>query len=513
MKRTSYRGLLAIIGGCFCLAEAAAQAPLSAADRVAASPLVARSALFGNPDKTQGRLSHDGKYFSFIAPRDGVLNVFLAPANDIGAAKPITQDKKRGIRQHFWAYTNRHIVYVQDEGGDENWHLYVVEVESGAVADLTPFKAIAARVVGLSWRRPNIVAVGINNRQAEWHDLYEIDLLSGARKLIERNEQEFGSYVLDLDLKPRLALRTLPDGQEILRRSGASWASLLKYGTEDSQTTFPLAIESNGRNALMLSSIGRDKSALTRIDLANGKSSVLAASDSADIDAVWLDPRTQAPQAYSVNYLKPEITPLTAAARRDLQVLAKQLGDSVLVVSRTLDDARWIVVSDEAQSPATSYLYERASGTVTKLFSQRPILADAPLVPMQSVEIVARDGLRLVSYLSLPPGTDANGDGRPDSPVPMVLNVHGGPWSRDTYGFYAEHQWLANRGYAVLSVNFRGSTGFGKGFINAGNREWAAKMHDDLLDAVAWAVAEKVTTTAQVGILGAPMGVTPLSLA
>ena len=155
------------------------------------------------------------------------------------------------------------------------------------------------------------------------------------------------------------------------------------------------------------------------------------------------------------------------------------------------------MAADDALAPASAYLYDRKAGTVTKLFDQRPALAKAPLVPMQSLELKARDGLTLVSYLSLPPGSDANGDGVPESPVPMVLNVHGGPWARDTYGFDNEHQWLANRGYAVLAVNYRGSTGFGKAFVNAGNKEWAGKMHDDLLDAVDWAVTKKITTARQ----------------
>ena len=164
------------------------------------------------------------------------------------------------------------------------------------------------------------------------------------------------------------------------------------------------------------------------------------------------------------------------------------------------------MATDDALAPASSYLYDRKAGKVTKLFDQRPALAKAPLVPMQSLEIKARDGLTLVSYLSLPPGSDANGDGVPESPVPMVLNVHGGPWGRDTYGFDNEHQWLANRGYAVLSVNYRGSTGFGKSFVNASNKEWAGKMHDDLLDAVDWAVKQKITTKDKVAIYGGSYG-------
>ena len=207
-----------------------------------------------------------------------------------------------------------------------------------------------------------------------------------------------------------------------------------------------------------------------------------------------------------MNYLKPEITVLNPAVKKDVDLLTKELGDGFSVTNRTLDDTFWTVAADDALAPASSYLYDRKAGKVTKLFDQRPALAKAPLVPMQSLEIKARDGLTLVSYLSLPPGSDANGDGVPDSPVPLVLNVHGGPWGRDTYGFDNEHQWLANRGYAVLAVNFRGSTGFGKSFVNAGNKEWAGKMHDDLLDAIDWAVKQKITTKDKVAIYGGSYG-------
>jgi len=485
---------------------AAAQAPASAAAAVAKVPLIARSALFGNPEKTQGRLSPDGKYISFIAPRDGVLNVWIAERGKLDAARPITNDQKRGIRQHFWAYDNKHVLFLQDEGGDENWRLYAVNLDDGTQQDLTPYKGVQAQVAGLSWKKPGVIAVGLNDRVPEWHDLWEVDLSTGKRTLIEQNSQEFGEYQLDLDLKPRLALKTLPEGGEILRRSGDAWVSLLKYGQEDSLTTAMLGIEGNGNTALLQSSVGRDKSALVRVEIATGKTTTLGASERADLEDVWTDPKTREPQAFLVNYLKPEITVLNPSVKKDVELLTKELGEGYFVTNRTLDDSLWLVVTDDALAAAVAYLYDRKAGKVTKLFEQRPALAKAPLVPMQSIEIKARDGLTLVSYLSLPPGSDADGDGRPEKPVPMVLNVHGGPWARDTYGFDNEHQWLSNRGYATLSVNYRGSTGFGKNFVNAANKEWAGKMHDDLLDAVQWAIREKITTPDKVAIYGGSYG-------
>lgn len=465
--------------------------------------LIARAALFGNPLRTQARLSPDGRYISFLAPTDGVLNVWLAPFSNLAAARPITHDKTRGIREHYWTLTGSHVLYLQDEGGDENWRVLSVDVASGRQIDLTPLAGVQAQIVGLSALRPNVALIGLNDRRPEWHDLFEIDVVSGERRLIEQNDQGFAGYLEDLELCPRLAVKTLPDGGgELFRRAGERWVSFLTYAQADSLTTRPLIVASADA-ALMLSALGRDKAALVRVDLASGKESVIGESERADIADVWLHPRTRELQAYAVDYLTSEMIAVTDAAARDIEILRGALGLQFTVTSRTLDDDTWVVVVNDPSCAPSSYLYERASGRVTKLFDQRPELANAPLQPMQALEIRARDGLTLVSYLTLPAGTAGT---RPDKPLPMVLDVHGGPWARDSYGFNAEHQWLANRGYAVLTVNYRGSMGFGKNFVNAGDGEWGAKMHDDLLDAVAWAVSERIAQADKVAIYGGSYG-------
>jgi dipeptidyl aminopeptidase/acylaminoacyl peptidase len=465
--------------------------------------LIARTALFGNPVRTQARLSPDGRHISFLAPKDGVLNVWLAPYSDLTAAKPITDDKTRGIREHYWAPTGRHVLYVQDEGGDENWRVLSVAVESGIEIDLTPLPGVQAQIVGLSAERPNVALIGLNDRLPEWHDLYEIDVESGARKLIEQNDLEFAGYLEDLQLAPRLALKTLADGGgELFRRTDAGWESFLRYAQADSLTTRALIVEAGG-SALLLSALCRDKAALMRVELATGKQTLLGESARADIADVWLHPKTRELQAYSVEYLTSETTPVTRDAARDIEILRGALGPQFAVTSRTLDDNLWIIVVDDPARAPANHLYDRKAGHVSKLFDQRPQLAHAPLQAMQALEIRSRDGLTLVSYLTLPPGTAGS---RPAQPLPMVLDVHGGPWARDNYGFNAEHQWLANRGYAVLTVNYRGSMGFGKSFVNAGDGEWAAKMHDDLLDAVAWAVSEKIADARKIAIYGGSYG-------
>jgi dipeptidyl aminopeptidase/acylaminoacyl peptidase len=507
---------------------------LAVAAGKSATHLIPRTALFGNPVRAQARLSPDGRYLSFLAPKNGVLNVWLAPFGKLDSAKPITDDKKRGIRQHHWADDGKHILFLQDEGGDENWRVYSVDVESHQQVDLTPLKNVRAEIVGMSHERPDVALIALNDRVPEYHDLYEINIATGERKLVERNDQQFAGYLEDLQLHPRLAVKTLADGGgEIHRKTSKGWETFFKYGRDDSLTTRPVIVEEGGKTALMLSSVARDKAALLRVDLDNGKQTVIGESNKADVSEVWLNPRSRKPEAFGVEYMTTEIEPLVPEARQDIERLTAALGPQFEVVSRTLDDTKWVVAVDDPVKVVSSYLYDRGSGKVTKLFDQRPELVGAPLRPMKPVEIKARDGLTLVGYLTLPDGAGAGARGgaggggghggaggaaastsaasagapdRPAGPVPLVLDVHGGPWARDSYGFNGEHQWLANRGYAVLSVNYRGSTGFGKKFINAGDHEWARNMHNDLLDTVDWAIREKITQPDKVAIYGGSYG-------
>src|SRR5882757_1771045 len=383
-----------------------------------AVPLIPRTALFGNPVRAQARLSPDGRYISFLAPKNGVLNVWLAPLGKLDSAKPITDDKKRGIRQHHWADDGRHILFLQDEGGDENWRVYSVDVESRKQVDLTPLDKVRAEIVGLSHERPDVALIALNDRTPEYHDLYEINIASGERKLVERNDQEFAGYLEDLQLRPRVAVKTLPDGGgEIYRNTGKGWQSLLKYGRDDSLTTRPVIVEEGGNSALMLSSIGRDKAALLRVDLSSGRQTVVGESDKADVSEVWLEPRTRKPQALAVEYLTTEIAPLVPAVGHDIERLKTALGPQFQVVSRTLDDTKWVVAVDDPIRVVSSYLYERSSGKVTKLFDQRPELMGEPLRPMQPLELRSRDGLPLVAYLTLPQGpasAHATGPGATD---------------------------------------------------------------------------------------------------
>jgi dipeptidyl aminopeptidase/acylaminoacyl peptidase len=482
--------------------------------RAAEAPLIPRAALFGNPERTQARISPGGDMISFLAPRDGYLNVFVMPASgdmaqNLASARAVTNDRRRGIRRHFWAENGAHILYLQDEGGDENWRLHSVDVATGVDRDLTPLPGVQAQVIATSRAEPDFVLVGLNDRDPRWHDIYRINVKTGQRALVQRNTERFSAFLADRNNIIRLALRNMPNGAievHAFQLQGGSWKKLLDIPFEDSLTTWPVGFSADGASFLMIDSMGRDKAALVRVDAVTGEKKVLGESQRADVSDVWIDPVTFEPEAYASNYLKNEWVGLDDAARADIAFLDRRLEGEPSVVGRAVDDSKWVVVEDGPTTPLRVHLYDRPRQALTPLFNQRPALANAPLQPMIPVEIASSDGQTLVSYLTLPPGSDANGDGAPEQPVPLVVNVHGGPWSRDWYGFDPEHQWLANRGYAVLSVNFRGSTGFGKAFVNLGNREWGAAMQRDLADAAQWAVQRGITAADRVAIYGASYG-------
>ena len=486
----------------------AAQAAPSAADRIAGTELIARDALFGNPERANVQISPDGKYLSWVAAVDGVLNVWVAPADNPSQARAVTQDKARGIRSYFWSYQPDTLLYLRDSGGDEDFHLYAVDLKTGQAKDLTPFPKTTAQVAGVSPKHPGTILVGMNDRDAQWHDIYKVDLASGKRTLLEKNDAQIAGYIADADYTLKYAQRSRPDGgADVLRRgANGAWEKFDDIPFEDVLTTSPGGLTLDGKTLYFTDSRGRNTAALFAIDVASGTRTLVLEDARADVGGTLADPATGKVQAVSVDYLRDEWKVVDPAIRADLEKLEAIGPGDVSVNTRTLDDKTWIVAYSAAEAPLVYYRYDRGAGTLTKLFSARPKLEGKPLVPQWPVEIASRDNKTLVSYLTLPRSADANNDGKADAPVPLVLLVHGGPWARDSYGYGGYNQWLANRGYAVLSVNFRGSTGFGKDFTNAGNGEWAGKMHDDLIDAVQWAVKQGVTTQDQVAIMGGSYG-------
>ncbi|MCW4461940.1 S9 family peptidase [Sphingomonas sp. BT-65] len=501
MKRLA----IALLSGTVLLSAGAA---VATPPQASADTLIPRDKIFGNPSRAGGQISPDGKHVSWLAPVNGVMNVWVAPIADLGAAKAVTKETKRGLQSYFWAPDGAHIIYLQDSGGNENFRVHSVAIATGADVALTEAKEkVRAQIQGVSKLRPDVVLIGLNDRNPQFFDLYEVDYKTGAKKLVMQNPG-YGGFVTDNQLKPRFAFQQVPGGGSKYFRLGADgkWAEVLTVANEDFFTTNPIGFNKDGTTLYWVDSRGRDKAALVKMDAASLKTEVIAASDKADIQGLLTDPDSYEPIAYSVNYLKNEWTPLNAAAKADLDFLEAKLPGEVAITSATDDASKLIVAASAAEKPATTYIYDRKAKTLTKLYETRPDLAAYKLRPMWPVEIPTGDGKTLVSYLTLPADADANNDGKPDKPVPLVLNVHGGPWARDGYGYNSAHQWFANRGYAVLSVNFRGSTGFGKGFVNAAIGEWSGKMHQDLIDAVDWAIKGGVTTRDKVAIFGGSYG-------
>jgi dipeptidyl aminopeptidase/acylaminoacyl peptidase len=470
-----------------------------------AATLIPRKKLFGNPTRAQAQISPDGQWLSWLAPKDGVLNIWIAPASDLQAPRVVTDDRKRGIRFHGWSLDSAHVLYLQDEGGTEEWHIYAVEIPGGKARDLTPLPGVSAYVHDLSLDEPGVAAVAINDRDKAWHDIYRVDIGTGEREIILQNRDQFASVVLDRQLRPRLATKTraAEGGSEVFRIEGGQQELIGVIEHEDDMTTRFRGFTRDAKTLYLLTSVGRDRAALVARNWQTGSEQVLAEHSRADISGIITNPRTGVAEAAAAEHLKQDWIPLNEAMAGDLKLLHGLLPGDVDIADRTLDDSRWIVLASAAEEPGTYYLYERGKGTVSELFTTRPELQKHRLAPMHDEIIRARDGLELVSYLTLPAGSTGR---KPKAPLPMVLLVHGGPWARDRYGYRAQHQWLADRGYAVLSVNFRGSTGFGKAFLNAGDLQWGRKMHDDLLDAVKWAVAQRIADPARVAIMGGSYG-------
>jgi len=490
--------------------EQASQAPAPAEDTEVADvqppPLIERSVLFGNPQRYQGRLSPDGTMMSFRAPVDGVMNIWVGERGDFDSVKPITNDTARGIPAHFWALDNEHVLYIRDRGGDENWHLYSVDLASGEIIDLSPYEGVQAQVVAQSERVPGVVIVGMNDRDPQWHDLYSVDLATGERTLLAENDG-LASILVDNDLKVRLATKTTQSGGfDVLQWDGEAWQPLFEVPADDTLTTGILGFDEDNQGIYMLDSRGRNTAALVHINLADMTSETIAESDEVDITSVIMDPRSYKPIAYAEDLIKPVYSAVSLELVDVIDRLNSQLKGGSQILAQTLDNRYWTIYTDESDSSPIYKAFDATTGEFEDLFVTNPELEEYTLARMHGVVIPSRDGMELVSYLTLPVESDPDDDGVPTEPVPMVLFVHGGPWGRDTYGYSGQVQWLANRGYAVLQVNFRASTGFGKDFVNAGNEEWAGAMHNDLLDAKNWAVEQGITTPDQVAIMGGSYG-------
>jgi dipeptidyl aminopeptidase/acylaminoacyl peptidase len=484
-------------------AAPAAAVPAKATPAPAYDPktgLISRDVLFGNPVRTSPRISPDGKRLAWLAPDE--KNVLQVWVQTIGKddAKKVTADKRRGIRQYLWAEDDRTLLYLQDADGDENFHVFGVDLEAGTVRDYTPFQGVRAAPVLVSPKVRDRILVQLNLRDRRFFDVHSLDLRTGAVVLDTENPGDVMGWEATDDLDVRGAVATTPDGgTEVRVRDGAKgpWKTLVKapFGEDVSTVDFT----GDGRGIYLISSLGSNTNRLLLKDLASGEEKVVAENPEVDVGGVLVHPTRHVVQAVDFPAGRQAWTVVDPDVNADFAGIRKLSAGDFSIYNRTRDDGKWLVGFVEDRGPVRFYAWDHAEQKGTFLFSNQPALEGLPLAEMTSVKIPARDGLTLNGYLSLPPGRAFKG-------LPMVLYVHGGPWARDRWGFNPYAQWLANRGYAVLQVNFRGSTGYGKKFQNAGNKQWGKAMQDDLTDAVAWAVKQGWVDPKKVAIMGGSYG-------
>lgn len=464
-------------------------------------PLIPRDVLFGNPDKAGPQISPDGKHLAYLAPDDkNVMQVWVRPL-DKGEAKKITSDEKRGIRSYFWAHDGKHLLYLQDAGGDENFHLFAANLATAKTRDLTPFPGVRVQGVDLDKDHPDTVLVGLNKRTKAAFDMHRVTISTGEEKLDTENPGNVLGWTTDKDfvIRAATAANMKEGGYDLLVRAkpGDEWKTIKHWSMEEQGSAAGFGADAN--TLYVVGNHDANTMRLVKLDLATNKEEVIAEDKEYDIGGAMIDEKRRVPLAVSVTRARTEWKVLDDSVRADFEALAKVRRGDFAVSSQTTDQSKWVVAYTADNGPVAYYLYDRPTKKAELLFVNNSKLEKVQLAETEPVSYKAKDGLTIHGYLTKPLGVEAKN-------LPTVLLVHGGPWARDSWGFNPLAQFLANRGYAVLQVNFRGSTGYGKAFLNAGNREWAGKMHQDLLDAVEWVVKQGVADPKKVAIMGGSYG-------
>lgn len=463
--------------------------------------LIPRSLLFADPERTSPRLSPDGQQIAWLAPHEGRMRIRIASLRG-GEEQMLGDDTDSSVADIRWAADGRHVLCTADDGGDENWRLHAIDVATGTDRALTPAEGVQAELLAVEPSAPDRVLVALNERDPASHDVHEIDLSSGQRKLVLRNPGAMIEFVADADLTVRAGIIADDDGSQsvMVRRPGdAHWRTLLRAEGQDAMALEVVGVSGDGRRAHVLSSGDADTTRLLAIDCDTGATEVLAADPDHDVGGVRLCPRTRRPQYAVVTRERQELIALDPAVGGDLDALRGLTEGDFDVTAHDADDRLWIVTSTADAHPRRHWLYDRATGQGEILFDELPALSGHTLAPTTPFALTARDGLGLHGYLTFPVGVEPRG-------LPAVLVVHGGPWDRDVWGFDPQVQWLANRGYLCVQVNFRSSAGYGKAFLSAGDREHGGKVHDDLLDAVRWVTERGYADPERVAIYGGSYG-------
>ncbi|MFH1686371.1 MAG: S9 family peptidase [bacterium] len=473
----------------------------SKSDTDAAAKLIPREVLFGNPSKVSPRLSLDGKMWSFRAPVNGVMNVWVATVGE-DDARPVTTDSMRGVQDYFWGTDSKHILYLEDDQGDENWRLCSVDIETLDFTCLTPFEGVQVNVIDRNKNFPDELLIAMNKDNPNVHDVYRLNVTSGDLTKVAENPGNVAGWVTDAEFKVRGAwVADATGGFELWVRNTekSDWRTVGQWGGNDALTSGPITFTKDGGAIYLIDSRDANAGRLIKMNLADGEVEVVAEDPKYDIGSVEYNPDTYEIEWVTITRDRDEIVIMSDAVRADLEAIRQLNHGDMFLTSRDSADNTWMIGFIADDGPVSYYSWNRETRQATFLFDHRPELKEYTLASMEPFSFTARDGLVVHGYLSFPPGSDRKN-------LATVLNVHGGPWYRDTWGYNSEAQWLANRGYLCVQVNFRGSTGYGKDFLNASNREWGGKMHDDLVDAVEWVVGQGYADPEKVAIYGGSYG-------
>lgn len=448
--------------------------------------------LFGNPERMMPALSPDGEHLAFVAPRDGVLNLWIRNLIS-GEEFPVTDNRNRPLRNYQWGYDNSSLLFTQDNEGDENWNVYSVDIHTQTVKQLTPFRDVQVQIVGYSWKYPDTMVITMNQENKELFDLYKIDLKTGLSEQIQKNPGNIASYYVDNDLNLVASKRFNDDGS-----SDVFVKDKVLIHWDISEDTLSGVLKVGEGCLYALDARNGNTTRLVEIDTATGEVHVISEDGRYDLSEAFFAPMTDEVIAAGVYRNGFE---LIAGPKyvEDIEILQTELpGTNIRIKSVTLDNSKWIVTTDADDQAPRCYLYDRNGKKLEFLFDFFPELSKYKLVKMEPISFLARDGLLIEGFLTLP----ENGSKH----VPMILSVHGGPFSRDVWGFSPISQWLANRGYAVLQLNYRGSKGYGRAHLDAGIREWGNKMQNDLTDGVEWAISRGTADRSRVVIFGGSYG-------
>lgn len=483
-------------------------------------PLLDRELFFGDPVITAAQLSPDGQYIAFIKPYQGVRNIwvkrvdegFARPLHeDVGQAKPVTADK-RPVPGYFWSRDGSRILYVQDKGGNENFHVYAVDPSAAPEAatgvpsarDLTDVEGVRARIYSVPRNDPKHILVGLNDRDPAYHDVYRVHIDTGARELLLENKEKVGFFVYDQNGKVRLAIRQISGGSsEILRVDGEDLVPI--YTTTYEEQAFPVQFHPDGNRVYMQTNKGADvdRSQLVLMNVQTGATEVLESDPEGQVDFGAAVFHNETDELLATVYIgdRVRIYPKNEKIKADMEFLEGKFPQGELGFESSTRNMELLLVSVSSDvDPGSTYLYNRQTKAVDLVYRSRPNLPSEHLAPMKPVRYSARDGLEIPGYLTVPRGVEAKN-------LPTVLFVHGGPWARDVWGYDGYAQFLANRGYAVMQPNFRSSSGYGKKFLNAGNRQWGiGAMQHDISDAVQWLVEQGITDPKKVCIFGGSYG-------